>query len=179
MRGCEQALAACVSLRTLRYLFHSLPRLVCAYFLVGARRRASPRALIWRRRSQRAVPKKIIALNRSGVVKMHKNLFLLQKALPAFGQLDANNAHFDRVRTFFGAPPPRRSPDHHTHSHARVRADLALAPPNELSTLASAKGFSPQQIATLVRLRGSIQSASQNPMLLIEKAATGAVRALS
>lgn len=28
------------------------------------------------------VPKKIIALNRNGVVKMHKNLFLLQKTLP-------------------------------------------------------------------------------------------------
>ena len=132
VQGIEQALAAGLPRRTCRYLFHSLPRLVCTYFL-------------------RAVPKRIVALNRHGVVKMHKNLFLLQKQLPSFGALEANNAHFDRVRTFF---------------------DLALAPPNELSTLAAAKGFSPQQIATLLRLRGTMQNANQNVMQMLESAAT-------
>lgn len=80
LREAERAISSCMPPRQCRYLFHRLPGLVCNILM-------------------RALGKKITAINRNGVLKMHKNLFLLQRAL-AVGA-SASDAHFERVRLYY------------------------------------------------------------------------------
>lgn len=80
LREAERAISSCMPPRQCRYLFHRLPGLVCNILM-------------------RSLGKKITAINRFGVLKMHKNLFLLQRAL-AVGA-SASDAHFERVRLYF------------------------------------------------------------------------------
>jgi hypothetical protein len=80
LREAERAISSCMPPRHCRYLFYRLPGHVCNILM-------------------RALGKKITAINRAGVLKMHKNLFLLQRAL-AVGAA-ASDAYFERVRLFY------------------------------------------------------------------------------
>ena len=80
LTNAERALSAFLPPSQMRYLFYRLPKLVCNILM-------------------RALGRHIRSLNRNGVQKMHKNLFLLQRALAAGAA--ASDAHFERCRLFF------------------------------------------------------------------------------